>query len=348
MNILPIRYLSCFTILFISIHIITYAIHQPLYSQPTQELQQMCQPLTPTSCISHSWQTTQMERLERTMPLDTFWMFSENQMCTKKWPLSKYKPQSPHTSGCSTKLSPLKRLWHCEEGEHNKYEMISHRKNKGEAQAVLGPNLKMLEQWLNMGLMKHEELPTWKQTQEEREPMSQCLPGQEMKIQRLMYLPQARNSLANSSGTRQSTSRSWSITCSVQGDYQSFQTLSGSKYCRGRWLTSMLSSQESTLLSLTTGWQRHSETLNSASDIQNLPKPSGTMGIGLLHTACSSTLCCSSTPTESQSSFDMVSTLPLLCICQCRRAKLHPQSWQSNLPLVWICQQCVTWPVQEI
>ena len=83
-------------------------------------------------------------------------------MCMKEQPLSKYKPWSLLISGCSTKLSLLERLQHCKEGEHNKYEMISHRKNAGEAQAVLGPNPKTLEQWLNMGLMNCKELLTWK------------------------------------------------------------------------------------------------------------------------------------------------------------------------------------------
>ena len=83
-NALLIRYLSLFTISFISVHIITYSICQDLYSQPTQELQWMCQPLTPMSYASHSWQTTQMEGLEKTMPSGISWKLSENQMCTKE------------------------------------------------------------------------------------------------------------------------------------------------------------------------------------------------------------------------------------------------------------------------
>ena len=52
-------------------------------------------------------------------------------------------------------------------------------------------------------------------------------------------------------------------------------------------------------------------TLNSTLDIQNRPRLSGTMGIGLSRTVHSSTQCGSSTPTESQNSFNMVSTSPL-------------------------------------
>ena len=172
----------------------------------------------------------------RMTPSNTFLRSSVNQMCTKVWPLFKYKLWSLHTLGCLTKLSLLKRLLHCEEGEHDKVETILHRKNKGKVQTVLFPNPKVLEQWLNIGPMKCKELLTWIWAQEEKEPMSQYLPGQEMKIKRLMYSPQARNSLTSSSKTKCSTSRSWGITCSVQGDYQSFQTPNGSKYCReGSW-----------------------------------------------------------------------------------------------------------------
>ena len=281
------------------------------YNQPTLEQQWMCQPLTPTSCVLLSSQTTWMEKLERMIPSGISWKHSGNWMCAKEWPLSKFKLRSPLTSECLTKPSLLERLQHCEEGGHDKYGAILQRKNKGGAQWVLGPNLRMLEQQLNMGSMNHEGLPTQKWAWEERELMRQCSPGQEMKIQRLMCSPQVRNSPANSSETRWLISKSWSITCSVWGDYQSFQTPSGSKYCRGRWLASTLSSQWSTWLSLTTKQLRHLGTLNSDLDIWNLPKPSGTTGIGLLHTVCSSTWCGSSTPTESQNSYNTVSTSPL-------------------------------------
>ena len=103
-----------------------------------------------------------------------------------------------------------------------------------------------------------------------------------MKIQKLMCSHQVRNSPTNSSETRQLISKSWSITCSVWGDYQHFQTLSGSKYCRGRWLTLTLSSQQSTWLSLTTKQLRCSGTLNFNLDIWNQSKQSGTMGTGLI------------------------------------------------------------------
>ena len=313
-----IRYLSCFETLFIAIHIITYSICQGSYNQPILEQQQMCQCLTPTSCVLPSSQTTQMEKLEKTMPSGISWKHSGNWTCTKEWPpgLSKFKLRSPLTSECLTKLSLLKRLQHYEGGEHDKYEAISQRKNEGGAQQVLGPNLRMLEQQLNMGLMNCKGLLTWKQAWEEGEPTRQCMPGQGMKIQKLMCSPQVRNSPANSSKTRRLISKSQNITCSVWGDYQSFQTLSGSKYCKGRQLTSTLSSQRSTWLSLTTEQLRHSGTLNSDLDIWNQPKQSGTTGTGLLHTVCSRVQCSSSTPTESQNSYDTVSmsllTLPLL------------------------------------
>ena len=83
------------------------------------------------------------------------------------------------------------------------------------------------------------------------------------------------------------------------------------KVLQGRWLTSMLSSPEYTRLSLTTKQQRCLETLNSALDIQNLPKLSGTTGTGLLCIVCSNMQCGSSTPIESQSSFSMVNMSPL-------------------------------------
>ena len=44
-------------------------------------------------------------------------------------------------------------------------------------QAVLYPNLKMLEKWLSKGLMGCKELLTQKWAQEEKELMNQCLPG---------------------------------------------------------------------------------------------------------------------------------------------------------------------------
>ena len=167
-----IRYLSCFETLFIAIHIITYSICQGLYNQPILEQQQMCQCLTPTSCVLPSSQTTQMEKLEKTMPSGISWKHSGNWMCTKEWPpgLSKFKLRSPLTSECLTKLSLLKRLQHYEGGEHDKYEAISQRKNEGGAQQLLGPNLRMLEQQLNMGLMNCEGLLTQKQAWEEGEP----------------------------------------------------------------------------------------------------------------------------------------------------------------------------------
>ena len=210
-----VRYLLCFETLFIAIHIITYSICQDSYNQPTLEQQQMFQPLTPMSCVLLSLQTTWMEKLERTMPLGISWKHSGNWTCTKEWPLSKFKLQSLLTSECLTKPSLLERLQHCEEGEHDKYEVILQRKNKGGAQWALGPNLRTLEQWLNMGSMNHKGLPTQKWAWEEGEPMRQCLPGWEMKIQKLMCSPQVRNSLTNSSETRQSISKSQSITCSV-------------------------------------------------------------------------------------------------------------------------------------
>ena len=92
----------------------------------------MCQHLTPMSCVLLLLQTTWMEKLERTMLSGISWKHSGNQMCTKERPLSKFKPQSPLTSECSTKLSLLERLQHCEGEEHDKYEVISQRKNKGE------------------------------------------------------------------------------------------------------------------------------------------------------------------------------------------------------------------------
>ena len=148
-----VRYLLCFETLFIATHIVTYSICQGLYNQPILEQQQMCQCLTPMSCVLPSLQTTRMEKLEKMMPLGISWKHSGNRMCTKEWPLSKFKLQSPLTLECLTKPSLLERLQHCEGGEHDKYKAISQRKNKGGAQWALGPNLRMLEQWLNMGLM---------------------------------------------------------------------------------------------------------------------------------------------------------------------------------------------------
>ena len=182
---------------------------------------------------------------------------------------------------------------------------------QGGAQQALGPNPRTLELQLNMGSMNHKGLPIQKWAQEEGELMRQCSPGWEMKIQKLTCSPQVRNSPANSTKTRRSISKSQSITCSVQGGYQSFWTLSGSKYCRGRWLTLTLSSQWSTQSSLTTEQLRHLGTLNSNLDIQNQPKQLGTMGIDLLCTVHSSAQCSSSTPTESQNSYNTVSTSPL-------------------------------------
>ena len=153
-----IRYLSHFKILFIAIHIVTYSICQDSYNQPALEQQWMCQPLTPTSCVLLSSQTTQMEKLERKMPSGISWKHSGNWMCTKEQPLSKFKPRSLLTLECSTKPSLLERLQHCEEGEHNEYETILQRKNKGGAQQALGPNPRMLEQWMNMGSMNCEGL----------------------------------------------------------------------------------------------------------------------------------------------------------------------------------------------
>ena len=123
-----------------------------------------------------------------------------------------------------------------------------------------------------------------------------------------MCSPHVRNSPTNSSKTRQLISKSRNITCSVWGDYQSFRTPSGSKYCRGRQLISTLSSQQSTQLSLTTEQLRHSGTSNFSLDIQNRPKQSETMGTGLSRTACSSVRCGSYTPTENQNSYGTVST----------------------------------------
>ena len=142
-----------------------------------------------------------------------------------------------------------------------------------------------------------------------------------MKIQKLMYSPQAKNLLASSSKTEPLTSRSQSITCSVQGDYQSFQTPNGSKYCRGRQLTLMSSSPESAPLSLTTEQQRHLKSSNSILDIWNQPKLSGTTGTGLLHIVCSNMQCISSTPIESQNSFGMVNTWVLTSCLLIQEAK---------------------------
>ena len=319
-----IRYLSCFETLFITIHIVTYSIYQGSYNQPILEQQQMCQCLTPTSCVLPSSQTTQMEKLEKTMPSGISWKHSGNWTCTKEWPpgLSKFKLRSPLTSECLTKLSLLKRLQHYEVG----------------AQHLLGSpfvlplwyhfilvmNLRMLEQQLNMGLMNCEGLLTQKQAWEEGEPTRQHFPGQRMKIQKLMCSPQVRNSPANSSKTRQLISKLQNITCSVWGDYQSFQTLSGSKYCKGRWLTSTLSSQQSTWLSLTTEQLRHSGTLNFDLDIWNQPKQSGTTGTGLLHTVCSRVQCSSSTPQRVRTHMIQWVCHCWLCLCWCRRAKLGP------------------------
>ena len=136
-------------------------------------------------------------------------------------------------------------------------------------------------------------------------------PGPEKKIQKPIYSPPVRNSPENLSTTIQSTSKSQSTICSVCKDYLSSPTLSGSKYCRGRQLTSTLSSQQSTQPSPTTEQQRHLGTLNSDLDIQNRPKQSGTTRIGLLRIAHSSAWCSSSIPTESQNSYNTVSTSPL-------------------------------------
>ena len=189
-----------------------------LNSQPNQELWQMYWLPIWISCVFHSLATIQMERLGK-MQSNTFWRHSGNQMCMRVQPLSKYKWQFLHTSWCLTKLSLLKSVWHCQEGRCDKIEMIKHRKKDGGVQTVLDLNLKTLEQWLSIGPIGHEKSLTQKWAWEEEEPMSQCLPGQEMKIQKLIHSFWVKNLLTSLSETKPSTSRSPSTTYSVQGDY---------------------------------------------------------------------------------------------------------------------------------
>ena len=137
--------------------------------------------------------------------------------------------------------------------------------------------------------------PNWgtktPEPQEEGQSMSPFLHGWMTKKARFTNLLPAKSSWENWSKTRLLTSRSQNITSSAPGDSLSSLTQSGQKSYRVRQLTSMLSSQGSIPLSPTTEQQRHWGISSSDLDIQNPPKLSRAMGMGLSHSVHSSEQC---------------------------------------------------------
>ena len=138
--------------------------------------------------------------------------------------------------------------------------------------------------------------------------MKDSSPGPERKTHKLIPSPLVRNSPENSSVTKWSTSKSQRIICSVHKHCPSSLTPSESKYCKGKQLTSMSSSLQSTPPSQTTEPPNHLKTSNCNSGTWSWWKQSKTMEIGLSHTVHSNVQCSLSTCTGKVSSSTMGNT----------------------------------------
>ena len=142
--------------------------------------------------------------------------------------------------------------------------------------------------------------------------MSCSLPGWEMKILKLIHLPQAKNSPASLSKIKPLTLKSCNTTYSVQEDFQNSQTQNRLKSFKERPLTLISSSPASIPLSWTIAQQSHLGSLSFLA-ILNQPSTSGITEIGSLHMAHSSMWCGSSTCKERLSSSGTESALqPIL------------------------------------